>query len=78
MDKKRFSWIDGFLVILGLFIIYQLIRAILGGSWQTEALIIALVILNLGATWKLGADIMKLNIKFDSHINYHKRKDNSS
>ncbi len=61
----KLNWLDILLILLGLFIAYQLLRAILGGSWQTESIIIALLIFNLGLTWRL-------NMKFEGHIAYHK------
>tara|TARA_Y100000310_G_C20187160_1_gene580828 strand:- start:229 stop:447 length:219 start_codon:yes stop_codon:yes gene_type:complete len=64
-DKLRLSWIDIILILLGLFIAYQLVRAILGGSWQTESLMIALLIFNLGLTWRLS-------MKFGGHIVWHR------
>lgn len=63
----KISWIDILLILFGLFLAYQLLRAILGGSWQTESLIIGLLLFNLGLTWKL-------NMKFEGHINWHKFK----
>jgi len=71
----RLSWIDILLILLGLFIAYQLLRAILGRSWQTEGIIIALLMFNLGLTWKLSSNIWKLNYKFERHVNWHKLKD---
>jgi len=71
----KLSLIDILLILFGLFIAYQLLRAILGGSWQTEGLIIALLVFNLGMTWKLTISNVKLNIKFDRHISWHKAKD---
>jgi len=68
MSKGKLDWIDIILILLGLYIAYQLIRAILGGSWQTEGLIIALLIFNLGLTWKL-------NMNFEGHIAWHRVKD---
>ena len=68
----KLNWIDSLLILFGLFIAYQLLRAILGGSWQTEGLIIALLVFNLGMTWKLTISSIKLNMKFDSHIGWHK------
>ena len=65
----RIDWVDIILIILGLFIAYQLLRAIFGGSWQTESLIIALLMFNLGLTWKLSA-------KLEGHISYHRLKNN--
>lgn len=70
----KLSWIDIILILLGLFIAYQLLRKIFGGSWQTESLIIALLIFNLGITWKLSMSFIKLNMKFDRHISWHKEK----
>ncbi|MBI2449190.1 hypothetical protein HYV49_02750 [Candidatus Pacearchaeota archaeon] len=64
----KLSWIDILLILLGLFIAYQIIRKIIGGSWQTESLIIALLIFNLGLTWRL-------NMKFEGHMAWHKAID---
>lgn len=64
----KLNWLDIALILLGLFIAYQLLRAIFGGSWQTESLIIALLIFNLGLTWKL-------NMKFEGHIGWHRAQD---
>ena len=71
----KISWIDIILALLGLFIAYQLILAIFGGSWQIESLIIGLLIFNLGLTWKLGERIFKLDSKFDRHIDWHKNRE---
>ncbi len=54
MSKGKLDWIDIILILLGLYIAYQLIIAILGGSWQAEGLIIALLIFSLGLTWRLS------------------------
>ena len=64
----KLGWFDILWILPGLFIAYQLLRAIFGGSWQTEALIIALLIFNLGLTWKL-------NMNFEGHIVWHKFND---
>ncbi len=61
------KWIDILLILLGLFIAYQIITKLLGGSWQTESIIISLLIFNLGVTYRLS-------IKIDGHINWHKMK----
>lgn len=65
---RKLNWIDIILILFGLFIAYQLIRAIIGGSWQTEALIIGLLMFNIGLT-------IRLYIKFEGHISWHKAKD---
>ncbi|MBU3907426.1 MAG: hypothetical protein KKA64_04220 [Nanoarchaeota archaeon] len=68
----KLKWVDILLILLGLFIAYQLLRAIFGGSWQTESLIIALLIFNLGLTWKLSIGFERLNMKLEGHILWHK------
>ena len=65
----KLKWIDIILILLGLFVAYQILRAIFGGSWQTESIVIALVIFNLGLTWKL-------NMMLEGHISWHKAKNN--
>jgi len=64
----KFRWVDLLLILLGIFIAYQLLRAILGGSWQIETIIIALLIFNLGLTWKLS-------LKLEGYMNWHKFRD---
>lgn len=63
----KLSWIDIILIILGLFIAYQLLKAIFGGSWETESLIISLLVFNLGLTWRIG-------MKLEGHIAWHRAK----
>jgi len=63
----RLSWIDILLILLGLLIAYQLLKKILGGSWEAESLIIALIIFNLGLTWRIG-------MKLERHIAWHRAK----
>lgn len=48
------------LIIFGLFIIYQIIKKILGGSWSTENIIVSLLILNLGVVFATGLIFAKL------------------
>jgi len=38
------------LLIFAAYIVYQIIRKILGGSWESEQIIISLLILNIGWT----------------------------
>ena len=59
---------DIILVLFGVFIAYQILRKILGGSWQTESIIIALLLFNLGISWKL-------NTKLEGHMGWHKGRD---
>ena len=49
------------LIIFGLFIFYQIILKIFGGSWSNENLIIALLMLNMGVTITLAVNQVKLH-----------------
>ena len=42
------------LILFGLIISYQLIKVILGGSWESEDIIISLLMFNLGAVFTIG------------------------
>ena len=60
------------LVIFGLFVAYQIIRVILGGSWSVEDIILSLVIFNIGAVFTtglmlatLGSDVKHLSGNFN-------------
>ena len=64
----KLNWLDILLILFGLFIAYQVVKKLLGGSWETEGIIISLLIFNLGLTWRL-------NMKFEGHISYHKAFD---
>ncbi len=54
------------LVIFGLFILYQIIKKIFGGSLTVEDMIISLLVFNIGATFTIG--IMFAQLKSD--LNY--------
>lgn len=69
----KIKWVDWILILFGLFIIYQLMGKIFGGSWQTEGLIISLLIFNIGVVWRLSMNIVKLNMKFEGHMRWHKK-----
>lgn len=49
------------LLLFGLFIIYQIIKKSIGGSWSTEDIIISLLIFNLGCIFTIGLTLAKLN-----------------
>ena len=61
-----------FLIIFGLFILYQIILKIFGGSWMTESLIIALLMLNIGLTFTNSIKIAKNNSDFNHLSNQFK------
>jgi len=63
------------LTLLGLFIAYQLLKVILGGSWQSESIIIAFLVFNLGLSWKINSNIWKVKTKLEGHMGWHKGKD---
>lgn len=76
LDKLQFILII-ILIISGLFIAYQIIRKILGGSWETENIIIALLMFNIGLTFSLTISHIKLNSDHQ-HLErqfYHLAKD---
>lgn len=70
----KINWTDVILILFGLFVGYQLLRVILGGSWQAESLIIAFLIFNFGIVWKINANIWKLTSKFEGHLGWHKAR----
>jgi len=45
------------LTLFGLLLIYQLIRVIFGGSWSTEELVVALLVLNISITFSLAKKV---------------------
>ena len=61
-----------FLIVFGLFLAYQIILKILGGSWQTESLIISLLMLNIGITFTLAINHAKINARI-AHLTYQFR-----
>jgi len=65
----KLKLVDILLILFGLLLAYQIIRKIFGDSWSTEAIMIALLIFNLGLTWKIS-------LNFEKHILWHKFKDN--
>ena len=80
MDQIRQRWSkilellwNIFLILFGLFIAYQILRKVFGGSWIVESLIIALLMFNIGYTIKMDrrltrieADLHHLRKQFDS------------
>ena len=64
MKEKTFKIIETALVtilfIFGLFLVYQILKKALGGSWETENIIISLLIFNIGLTFTIGLSMAKL------------------
>ena len=80
------DWLKVFSWLLGLFVIYliiEVIRKILGGSLGYEALIVGLLVTNLGYTIGLHGKIIGLHGKIadikaqlSEHLGWHKGKEN--
>jgi len=52
-----FTWVLRiFLIVMGVILIYQLLRKIIGGSWELE-LMLALILTNLGYSFYIGNKI---------------------
>ena len=75
-------------VIFVIFVIYQMMRSILGGSWQLESIIVVLLGANLGYSFyltrhignvdsKLTKHLGDINSKISEHMGWHKGKENS-
>ncbi len=64
-------------IVFGLFIAYQLIRKILGGSWGTEDIITAMVIANITVTFGLAINTTKGITKINSELSHLRKQFNS-
>jgi len=56
------------LLLFAIFIAYQILKKLLGGSWAFESIIIALIVFNLGIS-------LKTHTKLAGHIGWHKGKE---
>ena len=52
--------IEIILIIFGVFLIYQIIRSMLGGSWEVEDIIIGILLFNTGAVLTIGMIVAEL------------------
>lgn len=73
--EKMWTMMYWFLVIFGIYIIYELTRKLLGGSLTYESLIIAGVVANIGFSVQLTKSIGKLDAKLSEHIGWHKGRE---
>ncbi len=89
MNKYQTLFIGSQIVayILAIIIIYQIIKKLLGGSWQVEDVILSLLVLNITLTFgavgymvgmnsKLNSKIARLDIKLHGHLEWHKGREN--
>lgn len=67
--NDKYKFIDIFqtilmiiLILFGLLILYQIIRKIAGGSWETENIIIALLMFNISLTVVLALNQVRTSI----------------
>ncbi len=76
-----------FSLILGVIVIYQIIKILIGGSWGTDQALVALLILNISLTFglftyivksqnKIHNKLNKIDKKLHGHIQWHKGKEN--
>ena len=52
--------LETLLILFGLYLVIQIIRKILGGSWDTEDIILGLLILSVGTTFTVGFMLAEL------------------
>ncbi len=53
------------LILFGLYLLVQIIRKIIGGSWTMEDIILGLIILNLGSVITIGTMVAQLRSDHD-------------
>lgn len=71
------KWMKLFAILLGIFVVYlifEIIRKILGGSLGFEELVIGLLVTNLGYSFALHSKFSSLNAKLSEHLGWHKGK----
>ncbi len=68
--------------IIGVILLVQIIKALFGGTWEIEDIILALVIFNLTISFGIGSYLISLNnkiasvdSKIEGHFSWHKGKD---
>jgi len=71
--SKALYWI---FVLFLIYLIFELLRKLLGGSLGFEELVIGLLIANLGYSFYLRESITKIDSKISGHIGWHRGKNN--
>jgi len=68
--------------IIALILIAQILRALFGGTWEIENIILAIVIFNLTVSFGIGGYLLHLNNKVSKvdkkmygHIEWHRGRD---
>ncbi len=65
INKNVEKLLEILLVLFGIFLLIQILRKIIGGSWGTEDIIIALLIFNIGCTFTIGIMLAQLRSDHD-------------
>ncbi|MDP7115492.1 MAG: hypothetical protein QF915_00405 [Candidatus Woesearchaeota archaeon] len=65
---------NGIIIILIVYVIFELIRKIFGGSLGFEELTISLLGIILVTLFKIIDFLYKINTKLESHLAWHKAK----
>jgi len=60
-----------------IYMIYELMRKLFGGSLGFETLVIGLLIANLGYSFYLKGSLNKLDSRLSGHLGWHKGKNNA-
>ncbi len=68
----KINWINWALILFGIFLAYQIIRNLLGGSWGVDELSLGALLAVAGILWKMSIEFTRMNMKFDGHISWHK------
>lgn len=71
--------------IFGIYVAYQIVKILLGGSWGVEDAILALVVLNITITFGMFSSLISLNNKLSKldgklhgHLEWHKGRDSKA
>lgn len=59
-SKELQKIIEGVVVLFALYILFQIVRKMFGGSWDTENIIIGLLVFNLGCVFTIGILVAQL------------------
>ena len=60
LNKKIKKTVEILLLLFAIFLLYQILRKILGGSWSIEDIILGLLIFNIGCTFTVGIMLAEL------------------
>jgi len=76
------KWIDILLIVFGLFMAYQIILYLFGGSWTMDTITLGLQFVIITILWVLSFEVVKngfrikgIDRKFDGHVRWHKSRE---